>query len=781
MIVAIAGIVAFAYHNNRKDALALSKDLLESLGRRIASEVHDYLNPASEMITLTVNIARDPSIGITRREEVEPLAKQILRNYPQLTIFSLADVNGNFVMQKKMPDGSIHTKIIDRTEKTTRVTWIRRDVDGNIIAEEKSEDDSYDARNRPWYQGAVKKNGVYWTDVYIFFTDQKPGITASMPVFEQTGELKGVIGLDIELEKLSAFLGNLEIGETGQALIIDAQGRLVAYHEIDRMIKKEGDQLKPVILDELDDPVLSRALNRFKIEGHGTRRLTVGQRQYINIVASLQSTLGRDWSIMIVAPEDDFVGFVKKNSRTAMLMATVIIVLTSIMAGLLAYQGLRADRNARLVLHRKRDIEAQSRAFSELASKAALFDPADTDSLQQLTEIVSTAMAVRRSSIWHFAEDGSQLLCVDSYDRESQGHTMGTTLKRRQFRRLFEELQNGKEIVVSDAETDPRTKDLYATYLHPLGCHSVLTVSIKLRGKVVGAVWLEHEEQAHIWASEEISFVRAIAGMLALRLAAQQDTDHDMPDQAAPLPAANQSGTEKTSSAESVPQPRSTTRAEAKTPKPDKTSAKHPSKDQKRSRIDMTLRRGYDPHKLGAEVFPDATVFVLQFIDPLLLAKPVAENETQTILDHLVCHFEDLAISHGLDYWKMMNDRIVGAAGLGNHTDEHPQIIADIALNFQDLCAHLFADFDRRPAFRVGIDTAAVVGGSVGREQTAYNIWGDAVQTAMMMAQTGVIGGIHVSTFTYQRLSTLYLFGVRGTYYLKEIGEMTTYLLTGRV
>ena len=101
--------------------------------------------------------------------------------------------------------------------------------------------------------------------------------------------------------------------------------------------------------------------------------------------------------------------------------------------------------------------------------------------------------------------------------------------------------------------------------------------------------------------------------------------------------------------------------------------------------------------------------------------------------------------------------------------------------NTDGQCAHLFADFDRRPAFRVGIDTAAVVGSSVGREQTTYNIWGDAVQTAMMMAQTGVIGGIHVSTFTYQRLSTLYLFGVRGTYYLEDIGEMTTYLLTGRV
>jgi hypothetical protein len=49
------------------------------------------------------------------------------------------------------------------------------------------------------------------------------------------------------------------------------------------------------------------------------------------------------------------------------------------------------------------------------------------------------------------------------------------------------------------------------------------------------------------------------------------------------------------------------------------------------------------------------------------------------------------------------------------------------------------------------------------------------------MAATGVTGGIHVSTSTYQRLRTHYLFGVRGTYYLENFGEITTYLLTGRV
>ena len=55
-------------------------------------------------------------------------------------------------MVTKMADGSLHTKIIERTEGASRVTWIRRDSQGNVIDEETSIDDSYDPRNRPCMQ-----------------------------------------------------------------------------------------------------------------------------------------------------------------------------------------------------------------------------------------------------------------------------------------------------------------------------------------------------------------------------------------------------------------------------------------------------------------------------------------------------------------------------------------------------------------------------------------------------------------------------------------------------
>lgn len=769
MVATILSISAYGYYVNRRDTLALSENLLESMDRRIATQVHDYLAPASEMVQLVAEILEEPSFGIDKRSELEALTFQILRAYPQLTTFSAATPKGEFLMVKKMPDGAIDTKNIEVSEAGRRVYWIHRDRQQKIVGEEKSDDDPYDPRVRPWYLGAVKNNGLFWTDIYIFFTDQSLGVTASMPIYDQDKKLRGVLGVDIKLTELSAFLANLAIGRHGKALIFDKQGRLIAYPEMNRMLKKVEGKLQPVMLSEIGDRVLERAYNRFQIEGYGSRDLTVDQRRYLNTVSSLKSTVGRDWSIMILVPEDDFVGFVRENFRTILMMTAVIVILASLLAGLLVFQGLRADRNASLLLDRKQALEAQSRAFSELASKATLFDPADSESLEQLAEIVSGAAAVRRVSIWRLVENGKALACDDCYDRESVGHTQGTLLEQNDFPQLFESLKKPEEIVVVAAGSDPRTSELQRLYLEPLGCRSLLSVPVSHRGQTTGAIWFEHDGKAGSWDSGDISFARAVASMLALRFSAdgRAESIRQVDAFGESSPAVDRTAAVKT--------------ADPGASRSQSPAASAPRDIRPVSLAKRMLDRGYDQSALAAEVFSNATVLVLGFTDVLSLAVQAGSDDSPPAIDQIVRHFEDLIDSHAVDYWKVMSDQIICAAGLGDDSNSHARDIADIALSVQDLCADLFAGLDKRMGFRIGIDTGAVVGSLVGKRQKSLNVWGEAVRAAQTIAENGVTGGIHVSEAAYRRLQKEYLFKVRGKFYLPEIGEISTYILTSRL
>ncbi|UCF93600.1 MAG: GAF domain-containing protein [Desulfobacterales bacterium] len=773
MVGAILAIAGYSYTQNRRDALALSSSVVRFLDGRIAAQVATHLAPVSEMVRLAAGVLNNEAFGADRRNQAEPLAIQIFKTYPQIVAFNIGDPGGNFLMVKRMPDGSVHTKTIERNGNGTLVTWIRRDTAGNTVKVENSTDDSYDPRVRPWYMGALEVQDVYWTDVYIFFTDQKPGVTAAMAVRGPEGQVLGVLSMDVLLEELSTFLAGLSIGKSGRGLIVDKKGRLVALGAMERMLKREGSSLRPALVEELGDPVLTRAFNRFRIEGHGIRQLTVDNQTVISTASPLRLTVGRDWSVLIVVPEDDFIGFVKGNVRRALLMSIVVVGLASVLVGLLVWQGLRADRNAQLVLENRQQFELQSRAFSELANDADLFGTADAESIGRLTEIVARAAGVRRASVWRVAGNGARLICEDAFDRESGGRTQGNVLTRHEFPNLFDAISRGDEIVLSDAGTDPRTSELHRAYLSPLGCHALLALPIRLHDESAGALWLEGQNVSRIWSPEEMTFARAITGLLAMRLEVRKFV---APDQCAiddEGQAAQRMRALDESAAVGAGQIMS---SETGVSTPGLIAGGRANRFYER-----LAARGLDRDRLAPDVFPNVTVFVLRFTDHLTLAARVGENDQASAMEHLVSHLEELAATHGLDYLKIMGDEVIGATGFGDESNGHAGLVADLTLELQDKCRHVFADLDARMNFRIGVDTGPVIGSTVGEKRDYYNLWGDAVRTATMMAEAGVRGAIHVSESAYQRLRAGYVFKKRGVFYLEETGEIQTYLLTGRL
>jgi class 3 adenylate cyclase len=279
---------------------------------------------------------------------------------------------------------------------------------------------------------------------------------------------------------------------------------------------------------------------------------------------------------------------------------------------------------------------------------------------------------------------------------------------------------------------------------------------------------LEHEGKTASWDSGDISFARAVAGMLAIRFSADQKQEPVEDDASGDhQPAVDRAAPVKPPEAESS--------------RPQSPATSAPPDGRPASLSARLLSRGYDQNTLAAEVFGDATVMVLRFTDLLSIAEQADDKDTTPLADHIVQHFEALIDEYAIDYWKVMGDQIVCAAGLGDKSNEHARHIADVALGLQNRCTQIFADLDKRLGFRIGIDIGAVVGSLVGKRQRSFNVWGEAVRAAETMAESGVTGGIHVSEAAYRRLQKDYLFKMRGKFYLSGIGEIFTYLLTGRL
>ncbi len=109
----------------------------------------------------------------------------------------------------------------------------------------------FDTRQRGWYKKALENKGsIIVTDPYKDALDNKKyDVTFAKTVEDTSGNIVGVIGIDIALDKLSKKVSDITIGQEGYALIIDSTGSIIAHKDSERvgMTSKEDKVIEEVL------------------------------------------------------------------------------------------------------------------------------------------------------------------------------------------------------------------------------------------------------------------------------------------------------------------------------------------------------------------------------------------------------------------------------------------------------------------------------------------------------------------------------------------------------
>ena len=82
-----------------------------------------------------------------------------------------------------------------------------------------------DSTSRPWYQEAVREEGLIFTQPYIDAATDRWVTTIAQPIYSPDGILLGVIGIDEALEGLLATLETAKPSENGRVFVVDRNGQ----------------------------------------------------------------------------------------------------------------------------------------------------------------------------------------------------------------------------------------------------------------------------------------------------------------------------------------------------------------------------------------------------------------------------------------------------------------------------------------------------------------------------------------------------------------------------
>ncbi|MEM9978544.1 MAG: cache domain-containing protein, partial [Cyanobacteria bacterium P01_D01_bin.2] len=411
-IVGAVGLVGYlSFRNGQKAVNKLATQLRQEVTARIERELKGYFETPHEINRLNASAFARGMLDVDGASFGESQLYQQMKIAPTIALAYCGSArNGEFFGVLRSPEnGALQLTYSNPSTQNLR-QYYSLDIRGERANFLYQTDTPYDSRQRPWYRAASLAERPSWTDIYIAFTTGLPNITASLPVYDRSGkDVIGACATDVVLpEEFRTFLQSLQIGQTGQAFVIDRQGQLISNSIDEPLMVSEGDSVTPLLAinssDQLVQDTARYLAQRFDGFTHLTQAQQLqlqlkGKRQFLEVLP-FQDGFGLDWLIVVVVPEADFMGQINANTRNTILLCVLALLLAITLSVLTARRItrslLRVSQASDRIAQGNLDQQVKSSFIAEIDTLANSFNKM-TRQMQQSFEALRIAEENYRS------------------------------------------------------------------------------------------------------------------------------------------------------------------------------------------------------------------------------------------------------------------------------------------------------------------------------------------------------------------------------------------------
>ncbi|MEO1208510.1 MAG: adenylate/guanylate cyclase domain-containing protein [Cyanobacteria bacterium J06638_20] len=339
-LIGVVGLVGYlSFRNGQQAVQDLASQVRSELTARIQRELQGYFSAPHSINRLNATAFTYGDLDIVGAQRGENMLFQQMRIHPTIAFAYCGSAqNGEFFGVLRRPDtGQLQLSYGNASNDFFRENY-SLDVRGSRMHRLSQLDRVYDARTRPWFKAAVAHERPVWTDVYLAFSTGLPNVTASLPVYDSAGRnLLGVCATDVVLpEEFREFLSELDIGESGQAFVVDRRGNLISSSTDEELMintDPEDPQFRQAVDsgNELIQTSASYLTEQFGSFDHirEAHQLTFnlgGDRKFLEVLP-FSDGFGLDWLIVVVVPESDFTAEIQANTRTTIALCLIALAI----------------------------------------------------------------------------------------------------------------------------------------------------------------------------------------------------------------------------------------------------------------------------------------------------------------------------------------------------------------------------------------------------------------------------------------------------------------------
>ncbi|MHA3904465.1 diguanylate cyclase [Castellaniella sp. WN] len=305
LMVGLAGWLVFTASIQAVEDL--ERQQVDELADQLRGKVVDFFEVPRAAAAFNASQFKNGLVGLDRREDLLRSFLLQLRQQPLLTLLSIGTADGGYLAAGRPPAGN---------ERSLRI--LQADPGGGALRIDRVDDENrrstsagignprYDARDRPWFENALRAESLRWYPAYRYaihdpgglFEDM--GMGMSVALRDGTGRLEGVLTADVALSQISRFLRAEAARIDGIAFLAESGGALLASSGGEPIYRLEGGQVRRVLADQSGTPEIRLLGARILHSGRFTGRLSleVEGRRY---AASWQSILLPDGPMLTIA------------------------------------------------------------------------------------------------------------------------------------------------------------------------------------------------------------------------------------------------------------------------------------------------------------------------------------------------------------------------------------------------------------------------------------------------------------------------------------------------
>lgn len=438
-LLLVAGSLGwFTYSLGRRSGLAVSEQMRQIAAVQELSRSLSHRLEAARTIT-ALNLL-EISSGEHPLTDYAHFARLFWR---QMQVFPVAYINfggraGDFVGVERSADGQLLLN-----EDTARLGRGRMAVshlgrNGSRGALIETIPGLTNLHEEAWYADTVRAGRPTWSAIYSW--EDKPevfSISYNAPVYGAGRQLQGVVGVDMVLTQLSAWLSQLWRHHGGLALIVEPNGRLVASSRPELTLTRADGRVQRASIAALRDPI-ARALLTAKFQRPGgsapgpgatgelqlrpgvlaaisPKPVTVGEQTLFIDASPWGQREGLNWVLLTAVPAEPRTRASERATTIALVASGLALLLAAWSANLQLRGLLRPLEQLRRATTRLSDSLDRSDATA-LRLESGI-GPADGLEMQELDRAIGELVE-------HFKAASAELAAAAERERQRDAQTL---------------------------------------------------------------------------------------------------------------------------------------------------------------------------------------------------------------------------------------------------------------------------------------------------------------------------------------------------------------------